>query len=402
MHSQASILRSSLHSSAGRVSAATVSAVAAVATPPSWSLSARATDKKYGGTRLCAAQVSTASQLPLTPPLPPTTTNDIIAFREPTTPRPDKAFFEPAHFTPSAPFLSYEPSNYDPPSNNNEPPEDRKVKLGKTLRILQTHLPTLLESPPPQQILAPSITLHLFPSTHPHLPTVSGRVAYTAALWSSPIAWNRVPLVGNVRLEILSERMVDNPVYSSGRLCDGGRGGVGGDRGDGRGRRPEGARGEQLIVRWRTVGGAGRKLRDLLRFGNDSGAGGDNKNKSLSESETTGNNNHTPDNPNGIHPHGGKQPGREPDEPPRVPIGMAQAAGSSSGKEFTGLFIFDFDSEGRILNHIIEHVEESGHWEKGVGARVVGLTDWLLGGIKGGDAPCPAFARARIRRGGRP
>lgn len=190
--------------------------------------------------------------------------------------------------------------------------------------------------------------------------------------------------------------MVDNPVYSSGRLCERGRGGAGGDRG-GHGRRPEGARGEQLIVRWRTVGGAGRKLRDLLRFGNGSGAGNDkggDRNKSLGGNET-------PD-PNGIDQHGGTQPGREPDEPPRAPIGMAQAAGSSSGKEFTGLFIFDFDSEGRILNHIIEHVEESGHWEKGVGARVVGLTDWLLGGIKGGDAPCPAFARVRIRRGGRP
>lgn len=56
--------------------------------------------------------------------------NDIIAFREPATPQPNKAFFEPAHFTPSAPFFSYEPS-YEP-NNNNEPPEDRKVKLGKS------------------------------------------------------------------------------------------------------------------------------------------------------------------------------------------------------------------------------------------------------------------------------
>ena len=83
----------------------------------------------------------------------------------------------------------------------------------------------------------------------------------------------------------------------------------------------------------------------------------------------------------------------------KAPVGMAQASGEK-GKEFTGLFIFDFDGEGRILSHTIEHVQEGGQWEKGVGAKVVGLTDWLLGGIKGGDAPCPAFERARWRKGG--
>lgn len=50
-------------------------------------------------------------------------------------------------------------------------------------------------------------------------------------------------------------------------------------------------------------------------------------------------------------------------------------------KEFTGLFIFAFDDEGRIVRHVIEHVQEHGNWEKGVGARVVGLTDWLLGRV---------------------
>lgn len=62
--------------------------------------------------------------------------------------------------------------------------------------------------------------------------------------------------------------------------------------------------------------------------------------------------------------------------------------------EFTGLFIFDFDEEGRILIHTIEHAQEDGNWEKGVGAKVVALTDWLLGGMRGegpGEgAPCPA------------
>ena len=75
-------------------------------------------------------------------------------------------------------------------------------------------------------------------------------------------------------------------------------------------------------------------------------------------------------------------------------VGGAQRPGE--GREFTGLFIFEFDGEGRILSHTIEHVEEGGQWERGVGAKVVGLTDWLLGGFKGNGegstTPCPAFS----------
>lgn len=202
--------------------------------------------------------------------------------------------------------------SWRPPSD-----QDRNVKLGKTLRILQERLPTLLQSPLPQEILAPNISLHLFPSTHPHLPTVSGRVAYIAALWSAPIVWNRVPIVGNVKLEILSERMVKQPMNFTPRR--------------------QGACGEQLVVRWKTIG----------------------KNRGW-----------------GLTFSNGQSP-------------------SEDKKEFTGLFIFEFDKEGRILSHTIEHVQEGGDWERGVGAKVVGLTDWLLGGMKGGreggDTPCPAF-----------
>lgn len=68
--------------------------------------------------------------------------------------------------------------------------------------------------------------------------------------------------------------------------------------------------------------------------------------------------------------------------------------GEDDSKEFTGLFIFEFDDEGRVVSHTIEHVQEGGNWERGVGARVVGLTDWLLGGMRKGrgdeGAPCPA------------
>ncbi|KAE9982453.1 hypothetical protein BLS_006033 [Venturia inaequalis] len=109
------------------------------------------------------------------------------------------------------------------------PPDERKLKLGKTIRILHERLPTLLASPLPQEILSPQITLRLFPSTHPHLPTVTGRIAYTAALWTSPVAWGRVPVVGNIRLIITSERMVKNGASLS--------------SGD-----------ERLIVRWKTCG----------------------------------------------------------------------------------------------------------------------------------------------------
>ncbi|KAK0651400.1 hypothetical protein B0T16DRAFT_453873 [Cercophora newfieldiana] len=208
-----------------------------------------------------------------------------------------------------------------------KPPDDRKVKLGKTLRILQSQLPTLLQSPLPSEVLSPNITLHLFPSTHPHLPAVTGRVAYIAALWSSPIAWNRIPLIGNVRLEILSERMVAQPLR----------------------KQAAGAVGEQLVVRWRTVGKKGGLL--PLLNGNGSGK-----------------------------------------EESKAPVGDALPA-KDKAKEFTGLFFFDFDSEGRILSHTIEHVQEGGQWEKGVGAKVVGLTDWLLGGMKGNEGTCPAFSR---------
>ncbi len=160
---------------------------------------------------------------------------------------------------------------------------------------------------------------------------MSGRVAYIAALWTSPIAWNRVPIVGNVKLEILSERMSKQPLEFSPRRA--------------------GAVGEQLVVRWRTVG----KTKGWgLAFGGNGG-------------------------------------------------GDRAAAAAAESKEFTGLFIFEFDQEGRMLSHTIEHVQESGDWEKSVGAKFMGLTDWLLGGMKGsregGDTPLPAFHAQEPRRG---
>lgn len=162
--------------------------------------------------------------------------------------------------------------------------------------------------------MSPNISLQLFPSTHPHLPTVSGRVAYNAALWTSPIAWNRVPIIGNVKLEILAERMTSEPLTFIPR--------------------PLGAIPEQLVVRWCEK----RKC-------DEAGAGG---------------------------------------------MGISLRRGVDPNKAFTGLFIFDFDNEGRILTHTIEQAQEGGNWEKGMGAKFVGLTDWLLGGLKDpGDTPIP-------------
>jgi hypothetical protein len=45
--------------------------------------------------------------------------------------------------------------------------------------------------------------------------------------------------------------------------------------------------------------------------------------------------------------------------------------------EFTGIFIFSFDSKGRIATHTIEHSDENNGYDKT--SKVVTLTDWLLG-----------------------
>ncbi|KAM0325299.1 hypothetical protein ACHAQA_007283 [Verticillium albo-atrum] len=216
-----------------------------------------------------------------------------------------KRYFDPSNGVPGE----------GPPDPQGKPPDENNVNLGRTLRILQDRLPTLLQYPLDQDILAPNISLHLFPSTHPHLPVVSGRVAYTAALWTSPIAWNRIPVIGNVRLEVHTARMTRHPIPGAAPP------------------RP-GCRDDQLVVRWSTC----------------------------------------------------PAPGREGDGPRALEVGK----GEKKEEHFSGLFIFQFDQKGRILSHTIETVQGGGDWERGVGAKVVGLTDWLLGGLGRGE-PCPAF-----------
>jgi len=245
-------------------------------------------------------------------------------------------------YLPDICFTGSVPRQYVPNTSGShprKPPDDRTVRLGKTLRTLQERLPSLLQSPLPQEILSPQITLHLFPSTHPHLPTVSGRVAYSAALWTSPIAWGRVPIVGNVKLEILSERMINKTGQVHSLIP------------------PTSTRPEQLVVRWRTIGKTKNK-----------GTGGFYKGIGASENVD------------------------------KITEWLGGGKGEDDSKEFTGLFIFEFDEQGRVISHTIEHAQEGGNWERGVGAKMVGLTDWLLGGMRNGrsgegGSPCPAFCR---------
>lgn len=183
------------------------------------------------------------------------------------------------------------------------------------IRTLRKLLPDLLTSPLPQEILSPHVTLQLFPSTHPHLPTVKGRIAYTAALWTAPVAWGRVPVVGNVKLVIVSERMARN--FDS---CESNN------------------RNEKLIVRWKTC----RKGTILANGG-------------LLGKITSGKD--------------------------AIQVGKLLRGASPDDGEFSGLFIFEFDEEGRVQVHTIEHVEEGRNFDKMT--RVVSVTDWLLGKARG-------------------
>lgn len=250
-------------------------------------------------------------------------------------------------FNSSPPQSSVKPAGLPGNGPDEKPPDERTLKLGKSMlslpfccphpmgihlqfpqltqswlaiRVLHENLPTLLASPLPQEILSPQITLHLFPSTHPHLPTVSGRIAYCAALWTAPVAWGRVPVVGNVRLSIISERLVKNgsaslpstPPCASGNEC--------------------------LVVRWKTCGKTkGRGMGSLYR---------------------------------GIYGKG--------DQVDKITEFLGGDA--RDDEEFSGLFIFEFDLEGRIVSHTIEHAQQGGNWEKMT--RVVNVTDWLLGRTK--------------------
>lgn len=211
----------------------------------------------------------------------------------------------------------------------------RLTSCSSAIRVLHEHLPTLLQSPLPQEILSPQITLRLFPSTHPHLPSVSGRLAYVAALWTSPVAWGRIPVISNVKLIIESERMFKN-------------GGPGGER---------------LIVRWRTCSGSSD--------GGDEAGTADRNLFDKIWSRIPGQND------------GGTsaKPKQGPDTEAlawRIRSHSQRQASTNASGTFVGLFIFEFDELGRLHTHTIEHAEEGGNWEKTT-SKVISVTDWLLG-----------------------
>lgn len=225
-------------------------------------------------------------------------------------------------------------------NNDHKPPNERVLKLGSTLRILSPLLPSLLIHPLPSKILSPNVTLHLFPSTHPHLPTVKGRTFYRAALWTVPVAWGSIPLVGNVKLQILSERIVRaGTVLDPNRSCDE-------DCGD-----------ERLVVRWKT---------ELRREGYS--------NTPSTGPSSWGRQGHLSDSKAGVNK--------------RLSVllgGEAPIFKLSNEEQFTGLFIFSFDEEGRILSHTVEHADDANGWDRT--SKFVTLTDWLLGKARGSFDP---------------
>ncbi|KAF4763226.1 hypothetical protein HAV15_001160 [Penicillium sp. str.  len=233
-----------------------------------------------------------------------------------------------------------------PRRTDHKPPDERTLKLGKTvqltieaLRTLSPLLPTILYNTLPTEILAPSVNLHLFPSTHPHLPTVKGRTLYRAALWTVPVAWSSVPLVGNVKLQILSERIV-----RAGTLLDPTHHGAHHDCGD-----------ERLLVRWKT-----EPRTDSRPF---HGPASSNTNYTSSKTASS-QNSHLSASTNGTNK------------------GLSVLLGE---EQFTGIFIFSFDEEGRILTHTIEHANEADGWDRT--AKFVTLTDWLIGKARGSLDP---------------
>jgi len=202
------------------------------------------------------------------------------------------------------------------------------------LRILSRLLPNILTTPLPPEILSPNISLHLFPSTHPHLPAVKGRVAYRAALWTAPVAWGCVPLVGNVKLQIISEKIVHTGFAATPHNNDD----------------PPDLGEEKLVVRWKTE----------KKAGNGTPSGGESAQSRSSAIENGG-----------------------------VNRGLSKLLGGdkpifnlNKGDDFSGLFIFSFDSKGRIATHTIEHADENSGFDKT--STVVTLTDWLLGKAKWG------------------
>lgn len=150
------------------------------------------------------------------------------------------------------------------------------------------------------------------------------------------MAWGSVPLVGNVRLTILSERM-------------------GGREGE-----------EKLVVKWKTCGRARHRDGSGGVYRGEAGKGSKDPVDRIREFVQ------------GTVRRDGEGGAVGTEQKPGIDDETSPAPGEEA---FTGIFIFEFDAEGRIAKHVIEHTEEGGHWDKT--ARVVSVTDWLLGRFNG-------------------
>lgn len=147
------------------------------------------------------------------------------------------------------------------------------------------------------------------------------------------MAWGVVPIVGNVKLQIISEKIVRSGFITAPSQVE--------QQCDGLGE-------EKLVVRWKTEpkhNGNGESTQSATSKSSAVENGGINRGLSTLL--------------------GGDRPL------------FSKDAGSES---FSGLFVFSFDSEGRIANHTIEHADEAGGFDKT--NKVVTLADWLLGKAK--------------------
>lgn len=151
-----------------------------------------------------------------------------------------------------------------------------------------------------------------------------------------------MPLVGNVKLTILSERMVRHGGSTV----------------------PHANREEKLIVKWKTCGKTEHR-----------------------------------DGTGGIYRGVGIRAKDPMDKIKNFISGTRNGdTHDSEAEEFCGIFIFEFDEQGRIAKHTIEHTEQGGNWDK---TRVVSVTDWLLGTFSGKKTPeLPALAWCEERPSG--
>jgi hypothetical protein len=170
--------------------------------------------------------------------------------------------------------------------------------------------------------------------------------------------------VGNVKLQILSERIVRAGTVLDPERRDGHQH----DCGD-----------ERLVVRWRTEPRTeSRPFHDKAPFFSNPGPDAPAKSPTRGQSSTGANN----------HPHHLSNSKNGTNKGLSVLLGGDEPIFKLAKEEqFTGLFIFSFDEDGRILTHTIEHADDANGWDRT--AKFVTLTDWLIGKARNSLDPAP-------------